>query len=291
MNTIIKTPDTYNNKKCVNTDSDAVSSPSTVFLVAVMLVSLFYGGMTNAEQNTDQLAAAAAEFNHQIRTIGEKDSEVAERAGLLRTTTRNLAKDGENAFGSDEYRKDFSRVKSLVAEIGGMEINNAAPIVNSWRDVHSSIKAIDASLARGGNRSITQSDRSDGNNDRGQGKNDDAFEHSEVSAAKNGPSTGMHIDQVEDLSERVKNAYRELTNRRKDMRDKEWTQRMDGLLSAFDQNANKLRDGYKAGSNWKPVLVAMKRQAQRVDRFLEVRQVGGGLRPDWNKLKQHLEKI
>jgi len=217
---------------------------------------------------------------------------VAERAGLLRTVTRNLANEGDGNFGSDGYRETYNRVKSLVAEIGGMEIDRAAPIVNSWRDIHGSIKAIDATLAGGGGQVTTRPDRNDdrkSSNDKLG--NDDGFEHSEVSAAKNGPNTGMHIDQVEDLSERVKNAYRELAGRRKDMRDKEWTERMDGLLSAFDQNANKLRDGFKSGSNWKPVLVAMKRQAQRVDRFLEVRQVGGGLRPDWNKLKQHLEKI
>ena len=261
---------------------------ATMLLTGALLLSMIFATLASAEVNSDRLAGAAKRFSQAIGTIGERDSTIADRADSLSSASRNLASQGEADFGGTKYRDTFKRVKSLVAEIGKMEMQPVQPVVDAWRDIHSNISAIDQKLATGvGGQQSSGMKNLPGKNHGSATAN----EPMQISTAKNGPDTGRHVDQVEDLSERVKNSFRSMLQKRPKMANKDWTNRLDGQLSSFDQSANKLRDTYKAGANWKPVLAAMKRQAQRVDRFMQKQSLSGPVSKQWRQLKAHLEQI
>lgn len=261
---------------------------ATMLLTGALLLSMFLASLASAEVNSDRLAGAAKRFSQAISTVGERDSTIADRAASLSTASRSLASQGEGEFGGAKYRDTFKRVKSLVAEIGKMEMQPVQPVVDAWRDIRSNISAIDQRLATGAGVQGNTGKKNPPEKILGSATNNDPVQ---ISTAKNGPDTGKHVDQVEDLSERVKNSFRSMLQKRPKMANKEWANRLNGQLSSFDQNANKLRDTYKAGANWKPVLAAMKRQAQRVDRFMQKQSLSGPVSKQWRQLKAHLEQI
>lgn len=280
--------------------------PQALLLLAVIVVSMFYAPMANADKNSDQLLSATKMFHSTFGVAGDGDSAVAKRAGELERTARQLAKEGKGNFGSSAYIDKFAQVKSLVAEIGTMEMNPTKMVLESWRAVRGSVDAIQNALPKQSGsvtfgpasqdddkgKPATQQNRNDGKAisvGATDGEPSDA-EPIDISATKNSPDAGMHIDQVEDLSERVKNAFRDLTSRDSDMRARPWAERLDGMFSRFDNKANRLRDKYKAQSNWQPELVAMKKQAVRIDRVMQKRDLQDA-DAYWNQLKNHLEQI
>ncbi len=89
-------------------------------------------------------------------------------------------------------------------------------------------------------------------------------------------------DQVEDASERTKNAYRHHINANR-IKHKGWAQKLNGEFSAFDQAANRLRASVQAGRGAPRNLYnELQNRRARIDRLMTGRPVGPATRQHWS---------
>lgn len=97
-------------------------------------------------------------------------------------------------------------------------------------------------------------------------------------------------NQVEDLSERVKNEFRAHVRRHGDLKHAHWARRLDGLLSQFDQHANQLQRAANQGYGQNPAN-ALQRQARAIGHLIAERPVGPNTRRLWHRLRDNLYSL
>ena len=103
-----------------------------------------------------------------------------------------------------------------------------------------------------------------------------------------GNITGM-VDQIEDLSERVKNTFRKTSKRRQS-----WEKTLDGQLSAFDQLANQLRDRWKSqrsASGIRATVKALVQKSASIHGIITRYPVNASVKNYWLRLKSQLDGL
>ena len=110
----------------------------------------------------------------------------------------------------------------------------------------------------------------------------------QVQAQPSASITGL-VDQVEDLSERVKNTFRK-TSRRK----QSWEKTLDGQLSGFDQLANQLRDRWKSqhtASSIRATVNALTQKSVGIHGIISRYPVNAQVKSYWLGLKSQLDQL
>lgn len=97
------------------------------------------------------------------------------------------------------------------------------------------------------------------------------------------------VDQIEDLSERVKNTFRKTSKRKQS-----WEKTLDGQLSAFDQLANQLRDRWKSShstSGIRSTVSSLKQQSRGIHGIITRYPVNARVKANWLNLKSQLDQL
>jgi len=103
---------------------------------------------------------------------------------------------------------------------------------------------------------------------------------------------GGHVDQIEDAAERTKNAFRDHVRRHGELKNKGWVGALDGGLSAFDQDANALRDNFRKRNAQSPAIVdRMKTRAAAISEAIENQAVGPTARAQWQRVMNNLNRL
>ncbi|RTZ60389.1 MAG: hypothetical protein DSZ32_03705 [Gammaproteobacteria bacterium] len=125
-------------------------------------------------------------------------------------------------------------------------------------------------------------------NGRGDDDGDDSREVVPVQPQSSGSITGL-VDQIEDLSERVKNTFRKTSKRRQS-----WEKTLDGQLSGFDQLANQLRDRWKSrhtATSIRATVNALKQKSVSIHGIISRYPVNARVRSHWLNLKSRLDQL
>ena len=100
---------------------------------------------------------------------------------------------------------------------------------------------------------------------------------------------GGLVDQIEDLSERVKNTFRKTSKRKQS-----WEKTLDGQLSAFDQLANQLRDRWKSqhtASAIRATVNALSQKSSSIHAIISRYPVNSRVKSYWRNLKSQLDQL
>ena len=125
-------------------------------------------------------------------------------------------------------------------------------------------------------------------NGQGDDDEDDSREVVPVQPQPSGNITGL-VDQIEDLSERVKNTFRKTSKRRQS-----WEKTLDGQLSGFDQLANQLRDRWKSrhtATSIRATVNALKQKSVSIHGIISRYPVNARVRSHWLNLKSRLDQL
>jgi len=103
---------------------------------------------------------------------------------------------------------------------------------------------------------------------------------------------GGHVDQIEDAAERTKNAFRDHVKRHGELKNKGWVGALSGGLSAFDQDANALRDNFRKRNAQSPRIVErMKKRAAAISEAIKNQAVGPTARAQWQRVMNNLNRL
>ncbi len=103
---------------------------------------------------------------------------------------------------------------------------------------------------------------------------------------------GGHVDQIEDAAERTKNAFRDHMRQHGQLKSKGWATALSGALSAFDQDANALRDSFRKRNVKNDNIVArMKNRAKAISESIDTQTVGPAARSQWQRVMNNLNRL
>lgn len=114
-----------------------------------------------------------------------------------------------------------------------------------------------------------------------------------VNTAKAAPAGyGGFVDQIEDGAERTKNAFRDHMRKHSELKAKGWATALSGALSAFDQDANALRDNFrKRNIKNENVIARMKSRAKAISESMQSQTVGPTARAQWQRVMNNLNRL
>ncbi len=220
--------------------------------------------LNTIENQLDRLSGVAIRLTRNLRNGRLRRARVhkADARRIVRNTSRNL-----NAVNvSHRVRQQWRRVKNALnrVHIGGAGNYYGDNLVDD-----------DEGIVGHGNYILDE----DG---------DDEVIIAQPRPHASGNITGM-VDQIEDLSERVKNTFRKTSKRRQS-----WEKTLDGQLSAFDQLANQLRDRWKSqhsASSIRATVNALVQKSASIHGIIARYPVNASVKSYWLRLKSQLDGL
>jgi len=231
----------------------------------------------------------------------------------LADTLRDIARDGRRHRGDRAYlirdlRESGSRIDYLVSAY-----SQRPRLQRSWRRTRTHLGGVFETLRVGSARDYAYDNnryapffpnRFDGGYNEGgswnydhsrnhgdRGKKHDRRGHKP--AARTHPKRGVvwASDQVEDASERTKNAYRHHIKSAR-IANHGWARQLNGEFSAFDQAANRLRSSVQSnGRAPRAIYNELQNRRARIDSLMQGRPVGPTTRQHWTTVVNALGSL